>query len=54
MRQLAFGFTPRISYVLQFPSRVKKELLRQMERAILQVARDTEGGRSHDDLPEKQ
>jgi len=54
VRQLAFGFTPRINYVIRFPSMVEKELVRHMARAILKVARNTEGGTNHDDLREKQ
>jgi hypothetical protein len=54
VRQLTFGFTSQVSYVIQFGSKVKKELVRHMARAILKVARITEGATRYDDLREKQ
>ena len=42
MRQLTFGFTPQFNYVIQFPFKVKKELISLMARAISEVAKNTE------------
>lgn len=54
MRQLTFGFTPQVRYVVQFRFKVKKELVSHMARAIIEVARNTEGEKRHGDLSEKQ
>jgi len=43
MRQLTFGFTPQFRYVIQFPFKVKKELLSLMARAISEAVKNTEG-----------
>ncbi len=44
MRQLAFEFVRELEYLFRFPSKVERELLKQMAKAIWRVSQ-TEGGR---------
>ena len=53
MRQLAFKFMRELEYIIRFPPKVEKELLRQMAKAIWYVSH-TEGGIINERLTDKQ
>ena len=53
MRQLAFEFVRELEYLFRFPSKVEKELLRQMAKAIWRVSQE-EGGRTNERITDKQ
>jgi len=53
MRQLAFEFVKELEYLIRFPSKVKRELLRQMAKAIWRVSQE-EVGRINERLTDNQ
>lgn len=53
MKQLSFEFVKELEFLIRFPPKVERELLRQMARAIWRVSQ-TEGGRINERFTDKQ
>ena len=53
MKQLAFEFVKELEYLIRFPPEVKRELLRQMAKAIWRVSQE-EGGRINERFTDNQ
>jgi hypothetical protein len=53
MRQFAFEFMRELEYIIRFPPKVEKQLLRQMAKVIWYISQ-TEGGTNNERLTDKQ